>query len=173
MLKKSVRVTTQYSFSNVDWGVYPNKKLAKIYIEKRKMKISNNFIRRILDSCDLIGILGRILAYLLEFNKTFTTPPHLKISSTQGFEPPYYLKRGVNTELTYPLPKLGEGRVRVHSYIKNLRLFNDNGILPPVQSKIASLRNGGIVMLRLPKPCTSASLFRLHIGLRTGGVECQ
>ena len=68
------------------------------------MKISNNFIRRILDSCDLIGILGRILAYLLEFNKTFTTPPHLKISSTQGFESPCQLKRGANTELTYPLP---------------------------------------------------------------------
>ena len=28
----------------------------------------------------------------------------MKISSTQGFEPPCQLKRGANTELTYPLP---------------------------------------------------------------------
>ena len=48
------------------------------------MKISNNFIRRILDSCDLIGILGRILAYLLEFNKTFTTPPIWKSALHKG-----------------------------------------------------------------------------------------
>ena len=54
------------------------------------MKISNTFIRRILDSCDLIGILGRILACVGEIG-----------------------------ELTYPLPKLGEGRVRVHSDIRN------------------------------------------------------
>ena len=89
------------------------------------MKISNNFIRRILDSCDLIGILGRILAYLLEFNKTFTTPPHLKISSTQGFGGIVamdcnYLNTILYCNETYPLPKLGEGRVRVHSDIKNI-----------------------------------------------------
>lgn len=53
------------------------------------MRISNNYIRRILDSCDLIGILGRILACV-----------------------------GVIGKLTYPLPKLGEGRVRVHSDIR-------------------------------------------------------
>ena len=60
------------------------------------------------------------------------------------------------------------------SYQREMDKFSvnhDNGIFPPVQSKIASLRNGGIVMLRLPKPCTSASLFRLHIGSRIGGVK--
>ena len=60
------------------------------------------------------------------------------------------------------------------SYQREMDKFSvnhDNGIFPPVQSKIASLRNGGIVMLRLPKPCTSASLFRLHIGSRDGGVK--
>ena len=63
--------------------------------------------------------------------------------------------------------------ILVNSELKNSTHYspNDNGIFPPVQSKIASLCNGGIVMLRLPKPCTSASLFRLHIGSRDGGVK--
>jgi len=95
-------------------GFLPQQKASKnLYIEKREMKISNNFIRRILDSCDLIGILGRILAYLLGINKKLTTPPHLKISYIQGFEPFCYHKQGVNIELTYPLPKLGMGSIFV------------------------------------------------------------
>ena len=48
------------------------------------MKISNTFIRRILDSCDLIGILGRILACVGEIGE-LTYPLPMGIESIFTF----------------------------------------------------------------------------------------
>ena len=56
------------------------------------MRISNKRKFNKINLCDLMKELGRNFA-CLEINKAFTTPPHLEISSTQGFEPLRHCER--------------------------------------------------------------------------------